>query len=253
MRGSYPSRLTLLWILIAATSPLSAQEAFRFSVFGLFAPTDLAVRPVSGGVLSLRAGDNSLVLEASQSARLMFEEGAIRCETAGETVRATRVSITGRGGPAQLQLEVPGRIERQFRGSVDVFVAGDSLVAVVSMDSETAVASIVAAESLPGTPLEALRTQAVATRSYLRAAKGRHRDFDFCDTTHCQYLRAPPPPEHLAWRAAASHRLRTCAGAPARADRRWPGPGSSPRPRPGTSGASAPAAPGAGRRPRRWR
>jgi stage II sporulation protein D len=41
-------------------------------------------------------------------------------------------------------------------------------------------------------PLEALKAQAVATRSFL-AAGARHLDFDFCDTTHCQFLRSPPP------------------------------------------------------------
>ena len=60
------------------------------------------------------------------------------------------------------------------------------------MDRETAVASVVAAESTADTPFEALKAQAVATRSYLVASRGRHRDFDFCDTTHCQFLREPP-------------------------------------------------------------
>jgi len=58
----------------------------------------------------------------------------------------------------------------------------------------TAVASIVAAESLTETPFEALAAQAIATRSYLAASHGRHREFDFCDTTHCQFLREPPAP-----------------------------------------------------------
>lgn len=40
--------------------------------------------------------------------------------------------------------------------------------------------------------MEALKAQAVATRSFL-AAGARHLDFDFCDTTHCQFLRSPPP------------------------------------------------------------
>ena len=79
-------------------------------------------------------------------------------------------------------------------------------MAVVTMDSETATASIVAAESPPGASLEALRAQAVATRSYLRSAGNRHDRFDFCDTTHCQYLREPPPPGNPAWQATVSTR-----------------------------------------------
>src|SRR6266571_2973368 len=60
------------------------------------------------------------------------------------------------------------------------------------MDRETATASVVAAENTPDTPLEALKAQAVAARSYFVAGRGRHHDFDFCDTTHCQFLREPP-------------------------------------------------------------
>jgi stage II sporulation protein D len=37
---------------------------------------------------------------------------------------------------------------------------------------------------------EALKTQAILVRSYLRTATGRHRKdgYDFCDTTHCQFF-----------------------------------------------------------------
>jgi stage II sporulation protein D len=60
------------------------------------------------------------------------------------------------------------------------------------MDLETAVASAVEAESGTDTPPEALKAQAVVARSYFLAGGGRHRDFDFCDLTHCQFLREPP-------------------------------------------------------------
>ena len=42
------------------------------------------------------------------------------------------------------------------------------------------------------TPTEALKAQSVAARSFLDAG-ARHTDFDFCDTTHCQFLKSPPP------------------------------------------------------------
>lgn len=103
-------------------------------------------------------------------------------------------------------LAVPGKIERRFRGRLEIRANGDELTAVVHMDLETAVASVVAAESVPGAPLEALRAQAVAARSFLVAAKDRHRGFDFCDTTHCQFLREPPAAGSEAGRAAETTR-----------------------------------------------
>ena len=81
----------------------------------------------------------------------------------------------------------------------------ESLRAVVVMDRETAVSAIVAAESPPGARFDALQAQAVAARSYLLAG-ARHEEFGFCDTTHCQYLRAPVSENDPARLAAAATR-----------------------------------------------
>ena len=77
------------------------------------------------------------------------------------------------------------------------------LLAIVTLDRETAVASVVAAESLPGTPPEALEALAVAARSHFVGGRGRHHNFEFCATTHCQFLRDPPTPGTPAARAVA--------------------------------------------------
>ncbi len=96
------------------------------------------------------------------------------------------------GGPAEFVLSVPGKISRLYRGTLEVTVHDGELVPVVTMDLEEAVASAVAAESPPGAALAALEAQAVVTRSYYLAAR-RHNGFEFCDTTHCQFLRELPP------------------------------------------------------------
>jgi peptidoglycan hydrolase-like amidase len=48
---------------------------------------------------------------------------------------------------------------------------------------------------VPGAPFEALKAQAVVTRSSYVSARNRHPLFDFCDTTHCQFLRQAPGAE----------------------------------------------------------
>ena len=126
--------------------------------------------------------------------------------TCGRAVFSTpAVQMTGaEGHAADFELRVPARITRRFRGRLDVTRGDGELVPVVSMDRETAVASIVAAEQVKSVPLEALKAQAVAARSFLAAAGRRHHDFDFCDTTHCQFLRDPPAETHPASLAARS-------------------------------------------------
>src|SRR5690606_22366856 len=89
------------------------------------------------------------------------------------------------------ELVVPGKISRRFSGSLKVEVAGRRLRAVVTMPEEEALAAVVASEAEEGWPRAALEAQAAVSRSYLRG-RPRHRGYDFCDTTHCQYLGAPP-------------------------------------------------------------
>ena len=153
-------------------------------VFGLFHPQTAEVKPANGGVLIVETGAERIVLEGRLRARFTVSQ------VAGQPVRVSARD----GGPADLLLSIPGRIERRFHGSLQITARDGELILVIAMDRETAVASAVAAESPPGAPIEALKAQAVVTRSYYAAARGRHAGFDFCDTTHCQFLRSPPGP-----------------------------------------------------------
>jgi peptidoglycan hydrolase-like amidase len=114
-------------------------------------------------------------------------------------------NVTGRfGALAHFRLSVPGRIEREYFGRLEIRRQGTHLLAIVEMDLETAVSSIVQAEGTNGIPFEARKAQAVAARSYLLAAKGmRHVGYDFCDLEHCQFLRDVPAVGSAETRAAA--------------------------------------------------
>jgi hypothetical protein len=177
----------------------------RVGVFGLFRPVTLVVSAPDGQVslVNLRGDGNSCVLRAGEHARLEVGGGLVRVACAATAFRTGSIHLTGpTGGSADFELSVPGKIARRFRGRLDVSVDTNVLVPVVSMDVETAVASVVAAEQIAATPLEALKAQAVAARSFFVAARGRHHGFEFCDTTHCQFLREPPAVGHPAFRAA---------------------------------------------------
>jgi len=110
------------------------------------------------------------------------------------------------GAVSEFTLGIPGKIERRFREVLEVSPGAGALIPVVVMDRETAVASALAAESPPGASMEALKAQAVAMRSYYAAERGRHRGYDFCDTTHCQFLREPPGRDSVFSRATAATR-----------------------------------------------
>jgi stage II sporulation protein D len=194
----------------AATSPNEATDEapnetdVRIGVFSLFHPEELELRSASGAALTILAGDEIFVLEGGEHARLRAAGEFVELRARGRTLRAVTIRASSRSG--EFDLAVPGKIERRYRGRLEVTAADQALRPVVIMDLETAVASVVAAESPPGAPLEALKAQAVAARSYFVAARGRHSGFHFCDTTHCQYLREAPAPGHPAAQAAAATR-----------------------------------------------
>src|SRR5258708_563476 len=122
--------------------------------------------------------------------------GALLLDFGGHVLRTTALRATARNnGAVSFLLSVPGKVGRAYRGTLDVKAARGEVVPIVPMDLETAVASAVAAESGSHTSPEALKAQAVVARSYFLAGGRRRRDFDFCDLTHCQFLREPPAPD----------------------------------------------------------
>jgi peptidoglycan hydrolase-like amidase len=212
-------RASLSIALLVASSVSSAQDV-RVGVLGLFRPTEMTVSAVPTSAIVVRAGEKTFVIEKSSGAgelRCYLAGQAIVVETRGVKIQTSSLNVTSReNGAADFSLAIPGKISRRYRGTLRVEPISGVLLAVISMDLETATASVVAAESAPDAPIEALKAQAVVARSYLLAARGRHVNFDFCDTTHCQYLRNPPAPDTPAGRAAAETRglVLTCEAGP---------------------------------------
>jgi stage II sporulation protein D len=192
-RGGFGSLLSLL--LLLAASPATAQQEIRFGVLGLFHPRELVLEPEGGQVLSVAAqgaaGNLALVLNGEPGhRRIVFRAEGGR--VVADSRSAVSWTASARDGSAiTFRLTVPGKLNRVYSGRLTIQGRNGELMAVVAMDRETAVASIVAAEMVESAPMEALKAQAVATRSFLAAGR-RHIDFDFCDTTHCQFLKSPP-------------------------------------------------------------
>ena len=193
-------------VSVLLLSSFAVAQEVHIGVLSLFHPRELVVAAPIGSALLVHAGGESFTLENSSgegSVHIESSSGGVVVRCGSHVVRSLAASILSRQeGPIDLLVTVPGKLTRRYRGKLQISQASEILVPVVSMDLETAVASVVAAESLPGEPLEALKAQAVAARSYFIAGRGRHFNFDFCDTTHCQFLRQPPEPDEAAAKAA---------------------------------------------------
>lgn len=139
--------------------------------------------------LSVSAGDPAFVLSNRGQRRLTVHADGE--EVIIEQKAAPVWHVAARDGSwARFRLLLRGKIARTYDGKLTLTAHHGELMAVVTMDMETAVTSVVAAEMPANAPLEALKAQAVVTRSFLSSGR-RHTEFDFCDTTHCQFLRSP--------------------------------------------------------------
>ena len=199
---------------LSAAQPIQTPRTFppqtvRIGVFSLFRPRELVIRPVVGSSLAVELSGYRATLPMDAPFLIVHE---IDCEVQlqltpesqpvrGDALRAHTLDPRTEN-LSRFWLEVPGKLRRQFAGSLEVRAHGQTVEAIVSMPLETAVASVVQAESPPGAGMEALKAQAVAARSFLLARQASHSGFDFCDTTHCQFLRSPPDVSSPAAEAA---------------------------------------------------
>jgi len=199
-------------LLALGLCPLAQPQTrtVRIGVLGIFHPQEITLAADRAGELVVSAAGQQIFVGTQSACRVLFIrplDGGLVLSCGNKKIRASVLRATGRNQqPAGLVIAIPGKIKRRYEGVLKLQVEKGELVPVVTMDLETAVASVVQAESEPGTPIEALKAQAVASRSYFVAGGGRHADFDFCDLTHCQFLREPPSEDSPAARSAAATR-----------------------------------------------
>lgn len=194
------SAVMLALLLVAAAH---AQKAIRFGVLGLFHPHMLEIVWTGPGALVVAGAGEPIVLNGEAGHRkLMVQAAQDQVLVAGRRVMGLSGDSRD-GADCVFELIVPGRFHRVYKGQLQITSRGGELIPAILMDRETAVEAIVASEMPGDAPLEALKAQAVVTRSFL-APGPRHGEFDFCDTTHCQYMRSPLEVSHRVREAARS-------------------------------------------------
>jgi hypothetical protein len=189
--------MTRRHFLMATAALANASESFAktrsFWVLKLLRPTSLIVRPLGTARLHCSSAGENWIVEGSQSVLIGLNSNRVRIS-----------------GPVGCLLEVPNVLRRAYFGRFEIFSDGEQLIPVIEMDCETATASVVEGE-LPTSvaPPEALAAQAVVSRSVVCAGTRPHHEFaDFCDTTHCQFLRSPAAEGSKA--AEATRRTEGC-------------------------------------------
>jgi len=186
----------------------SRTQTVRIGVLGIFHPHHLTLPADPNEELLASASGHQIFLRSGSPCNLLDIQplgSGLLLNCGGKEIRATKIRVSGRNQQSVgFVLTVPGKMKRRYQGVLELTVKGGELIPIVTMELEAAVASVVQAETIPGTPMEALKAQAVVSRSYFVAGGGRHMDFDFCDLTHCQFLREPPAADSPAALAATA-------------------------------------------------
>ena len=92
-----------------------------------------------------------------------------------------------------IRVRAANQFQRTYNGALEITSKNNELQLILTTTEEDLVAAIVSAESPPGAGSAAQKAQAILARSWIRASKGRHGQFDLCDTTHCQHFKEPTP------------------------------------------------------------
>ncbi|MFA5594708.1 MAG: SpoIID/LytB domain-containing protein [Trueperaceae bacterium] len=172
-------RALVLLLLLAATSAAAALEPFNRQVRVLLDVTS----SLTVGATGPHSGSVDGVPRFSTAAALDWPVTAADGQLYVDGVRVG----------AQLLLEADGSFLRvngnRYRGSVRLVAEGDLIQVVNVLDMESYLRGVVPSEMSASWPMEALKAQAVAARSYTLTSLDPSASYDLCATVDCQVYR----------------------------------------------------------------
>src|SRR5262245_8198367 len=163
----------VIFLMLALDLTQGQEKNVGIGVLGLFHAREIVVSPVLGEPLQCNAGGNFWQVSTPLHVELR-DARLMKIAAAERPVAGPFKCDNGQGSATELVVAVPGKISRRYYGKLEISTQPRELRVVITMELETAVASVVAAESVPQAPVEALKAQAVAARSFLLAGRGRH-------------------------------------------------------------------------------
>ena len=184
----------LLLCLLPAFSPA---ESVRVRMTRLETDNALSFR-VRGNYVSQ---DGKLLLPDGTEATAVLAEGRILLHAGGIVLDAgERFPLFRAAGETDASVAFAANANA-FAGDLLLAVSGGKIVPVLTLDAEEYVAGVVPYEMGDSFPLEALKAQAVAARTYALARKGAYADYDVVDNTNDQVYRGVPGDSPVSARA----------------------------------------------------
>jgi stage II sporulation protein D len=182
-------RLSHLWALslvavLGAAAPAMAAEPLRVGLMHSVATVQVAastpaeIQDVRGRTMMKLEAMESWIAGTDGSQIMLTGPNAQTALLAG----AIRIRPTGAGTP----LVFAG--QRWYRGVLELRPSPTGVTVINAVPLEQYLYGVVPSEMSASWPLESLKSQAIAARSYAVANSGKHRSrgYDVCDTDECQ-------------------------------------------------------------------
>ncbi len=174
---------------------LTGQQAIRVLLAEDVASVQLHPRSVVT-VENTDTGARVAVAQAGASLSAKLSRGRVALVGPGLKVSSSQLALTPSTPDAGVTLSFKGGRGRRglYSGRLEITAAGRGLRVIEEVDLETYVAGVVAAELPSYFPLEAMKAQAIAARTYTLYHLGGHDQVgaDICGDVHCQAYHGKP-------------------------------------------------------------
>ena len=160
--------------------------------------TSIGRAPVSQVRVLLASGKKTLTVSSEAPFRVREPSGRVRKLAAGKQVLGLGLRVKPKGVKRRIALEwpvvfLPGkeplRLDRRYRGSIKIDLAGGRLRAINVVGLEQYLYGVVPSEVPDDWPAEALKAQAVAARSYALATRKLSGAYDLFSDVRSQVYR----------------------------------------------------------------
>ena len=186
----YPTLFPIL--LLASYLPLFGSVRtvddieFRVSLFSLLKPGKIDIQGPDQGMRSSTGNEER---ECRRLSVRTTAEGRLAVVFDGIDHRIVEtLTLWPETAGGLIRIRVPSLPERTYSGRLEITPASHHLKVIIILPLREYLYGVVGSEM--GSETEALKAQAILSRTYALGNRNRHGGdgFDFCDTTHCQYF-----------------------------------------------------------------
>lgn len=180
MTNGNPRGMIRILVLVLALAQPAGAASLRVGVMGHYSMTHLKVLNARGPLRVSTSGAES-VFAPGKGIDLLACGSRVSVRFQGrETLHGSRVKLSG------ATIDTPGLPWRRYAGDLWASARNGKLSLVNEVSLEEYVAGVLAAETERGWPLEALKAQAVVSRTFAFSERHRADGYHLCDLTHCQ-------------------------------------------------------------------